>query len=388
MIRSIRLCRTPGLGGTLITCKSCGDYHFIFKSCGNRYCPLCQNIKKEMWLDKMVELTLPVGYFHTVFTLPSELRELTRQNQKVCYNILFRSAWKALSELCEEELGIKPGMISMLHTWGQNLSYHPHVHTIIPNGGIDIKTGKWKKINRKLYLIAPSHLRVRFKKIFIKMLIEAFDNDELKQNGEDWNEDNIDELRKVFNVVQQIDWVVWNGAPAKGVKQLYEYLGRYVHRIAMADSRILEIRNNIITFSYKDYRKEDGQNKPAVKTMSLQVFEFIKRFLQHLLPPSFQKVRYYGIVASAGRKKLRAIQKELKVKVPLKRTSAQIIEKLIGAPLDVCQNCGGIGTFVTITIMPNPVWIFDHCKNLSQRYRPPPRLGAKVSVLDPLFANV
>jgi hypothetical protein len=387
VIRSIRLCRTPALGGTLITCTSCDNYHFIFKSCGNRYCPLCQNIKKEIWLDKMVDLTLPVGYFHTVFTLPSQLRALTKQNQKVCYNILFRSAWQALSELCEEELGIKPGMISMLHTWGQNLSYHPHVHTIIPNGGIDIETGKWRKIDRKLYLIAPSHLRERFKTIFIKKLREAFDNDELKWNGERYDEENVKELNKTFNEVKEITWVVWNGAPAKGVEQIYEYLGRYVHRIAMADSRILEISNNKVTFSYKDYRKEDGQNKPVVKEMTLSVFDFIKKFLQHILPPSFQKVRYYGVLSSAGRPKLKAIQEELKVVIPPKRTTAQIIEKLIGAPVDVCQNCGAIGSFVTVTILANPYWIFDNCKHLSQRYRPPPRLGSKVVVFDPLLAK-
>ena len=335
----------------------------------------------------MVDLTLPVGYFHTVFTLPSQLRELTKQNQKVCYNILFRSAWQSLSELCEEELGIKPGMISMLHTWGQNLSYHPHVHTVIPNGGIDLKTGKWKKIDRKLYLIAPSHLRERFRKLFMKMLTEAYDNDELKWNDEDWDEVNVKELNKIFNEVKEIDWVVWNGAPAKGVQQIYEYLGRYVHRIAMADSRILEIYNSKVTFSYKDYRKQDGDEKPVIEKMTLPVFEFILKFLQHILPPSFQKVRYYGILASAGRSTLKSIQEELKVEIPLKRTTAQIIEKLIGAPVDVCQQCGAIGSFVTVAILQNPYWIFDNCKNLSQRYRPPPRLGSKVVVFDPLLAK-
>ena len=336
----------------------------------------------------MVELSLPVGYFHTVFTMPSELRELTRRNQKVCYNILFRSAWQSLSELCEEELGVKPGMISMLHTWGQNLSYHPHVHTIIPNGGVDIKTGKWKKIDRKLYLIAPSRLRVRFRKLFVRMLLESFDNDELKWECEGWNEDSIKELRPIFETIKKIDWVVWNGSPAKGVEQIYAYLGRYVHRVAMADSRILEVKNSKVTFSYKDYRKEDGQQKPEVKTRSLQVFDFMKKFLQHLLPPYFQKVRYYGVLASAGRNKLRAIQKELKVKIPLRRTTVQIIEKLVGAPIDACQNCGAIGRFVTIAIMRNPVWIFDNCRNLSQRYRPPPRLGSKQTVFDPLVVKL
>ena len=215
------------------------------------------------------------------------------------------------------------------------------------------------------------------------MLLESFDNDELMYNGEDWDADNIGELREIFNKVQRIDWVVWNGAPAKGVEQIYEYLGRYVHRIAMADSRILGIQNNRVTFSYKDYRKEDGQNKPIVQTMELPVFDFMKKFLQHLLPPYFQKVRYYGVLASAGRGTLRSIQKGLKVKVPMRRTTEQIIEKLIGAPIDVCQNCGAIGSFVTVAIYPNRVWIFDNCKNLSKRYRPPPKLGSTIPLFTP-----
>lgn len=378
------MCRTPALGGTLIECKSCGDKHYIYKSCGNRSCPLCQNIKKEIWLDKVVDLTLPVGYFHTVFTLPSELRELTKQNQKVCYNILFRSAWETLSELCKEELGIKPGMISMLHTWGQNLSYHPHVHTIIPNGGIDLKTGKWKKVNRKLYLIKPSHLRDRFKKIFLRRLREAYEYDELKIN----EEEDLVELRAIFSIVKEKKWVVWNGAPAKGVKQLYEYLGRYVHRIAMADSRISEVENNKVTFTYKDYRKEDGENKPAINEMSLEVFDFIRKFLQHILPASFQKVRYYGILASAGRKKLKAIQNELDVEKLQKRTTVQIIEKLIGSSVDECKKCGSKGGFVTLGIETNKNWIFDNCKNISQRSRPPPIQRSKLKFSNPLLANI
>jgi hypothetical protein len=207
-------------------------------------------------------------------------------------------------------------MISMLHTWGQNLSYHPHVHTIIPNGGVDLKRGEWRKIDRKLYLIAPSQLRKRFKKLYVKVLLEDFDNDELKCRGEGWDEHTVVELRKIINEVKDIEWVVWNGAPAKGVSQIYEYLGRYVHRIAMADSRILKTENNIITFKYKDYRKEDEHQKPIEKAMDLSEFDFIKKFLQHFLPPSFQKVRYYGLLASAGRKRLHAIQQKLKVSTP------------------------------------------------------------------------
>ena len=220
------------------------------------------------------------------------------------------------------------------------------------------------------------------------MLLEAFDNEELKWDGEDWEEENIKELCKIFKRIKEIDWVVWNGSPAKGVEQIYEYLGRYVHRIAMADSRILEVKNSMVTFSYKDYRKEDGQRKPEVKTRSLQAFDFMKKFLQYLLPPYFQKVRYYGVLASAGREKLKSIQKELKVKTPLRRTTVQIIEKLVGSLIDACQNCGSIGHFVTISIMRNPVWIFDNCRNISQRYRPPPRLGSKQVVFDPLVIKL
>ncbi len=238
-----------------------------------------------------------------------------------------------------------------------------------------MQTGKWRKVDRKLYLIAPSILRKRFRDLYVKMLLEAFDNGELKCRGEEWDDHTVLELRKIINEVEHIDWVVWNGAPAKGVSQIYEYLGRYVHRIAMADSRILESENNIITFSYKDYRKEDGDQKPVVETMELSAFGFIRKFLQHILPPSFQKIRYYGLLASAGRKRLKSIQEELEVETPLRRSTAQIIEKLIGVPLDICQNCGAIGTFVTVTILPDPVWIFDNCVGISQHCRPPPSIA-------------
>ena len=334
-----------------------------------------------------MQLTLPVGYFHTVFTLPEELRDLAKKNQKVCYNILFRSAWQSLKELCEEELGIKPRMISMLHTWGQKLSYHPHVHTIIPCGGTDLKTGEWKEINRKLYLIKPSLLSQRFRKLFMKMLLEAFDEDQLFYGEEDWAEENLKELRTIFNTVNKKTWVVWNGAPAKGVEQIYEYLGRYVHRIAMADSRILEIKNKKVTFSYKDYSTADANTKAEIKTMQLGVFDFIRKFLQHLLPPSFQKIRYYGILSSAGRKKLTIIQDQLNIENPSRRTNLQIIEKLIVASVDVCQNCGSIGEFVTITIAANLTWLFDNSLHLSQRGRPPPRMLGNTLVFDPNLAR-
>ena len=154
----------------------------------------------------------------------------------------------------------------------------------------------------------------------------------------------------------------------------------------MADSRILKIENSIVTFSYKDYRREDGQNKPKVETMNMKVLDFIGKFLQHLLPKHFQKVRYYGILASMGRKKLQSIQSQLQVKIPLRRSTAQIVEKLIGAPIDICRNCGA-SDFVTKEISPNPYWIFDNCKGISQVCRPPPRIGSKVETFDPIRAS-
>jgi len=210
---------------------------------------------------KISKKKLPVTHFHTVFTLPHELNSLIRSNQKLCYNILFRAASKTLKDLCGEKLNLLPGMLTVLHTWGQNLFFHPHIHCLIPNGGIDLTTNEWKEGNNRRCLIRPRLLSARFKKYFLQMLREAYENDELEYHGDAQQYEHVKNLRALFEIIQYKKWVVWNQPPAKGVKQIHEYLARYVHRVAIADSRVSNIYNNEISFSYKDYRKEDGHGR-------------------------------------------------------------------------------------------------------------------------------
>ncbi len=329
-------------------------------------------------MDKVVQLELPVTHFHTVFTLPHELNELIRSNQKLCYNILFRAASKTLKELCAEKLNLLPGMLTVLHTWGQNLFFHPHIHCLIPNGGVDLNNKQWKEGENRKYLIRPRLLRAKFRKYFLHMLREAYENEKLEYHGKAQQYEHVENLRTLFETIQHKKWVVWNQPPAKGVKQIHEYLARYVHRVAIADSRISNIDNNQISFSYKDYRKEDGHGKPIVEEMTLPVMEFIRRFLLHVLPYGFMKTRYYGILSSVWRKKLKALQLQLNVSLPTPRTTTEIVENIIGHPLDQCPACFE-KNIVTFLLLPSKGWLEKNCQGLQLKNRAPPRLKPNTS---------
>ncbi len=322
-------------------------------------------------MDKIAQLNLPVTHFLTVFTLPHELNDLIRSNQKLCYDLLFQATSRAVKDLCAEKLNILPGLLGVLHTWGQNLSFHPHIHYLIPNGGIDLTTGEWVAGKDKRYLIRPKLLRKRFKKYFLRLLTEAYEEGKLEFHGATKQYSHIENLRELFWKIIDKKWVVWNEAPAKGVQQIQAYLARYVHRVAIADSRITEIKNNEVTFDYKDYRKEDGQGKPEVKPMTLPVLEFMRRFLQHVLPSGFMKVRYYGILSGAWRKRLSVIQQNLNVKLPSPRTTIAIVETMLGHPIDECPNCGAKG-IVTFTLPASRKWLKKNAKNLNLPKRAPP----------------
>lgn len=324
-------------------------------------------------MDKIVQLELPVTHFHTVFTLPHELNDLIRSNQKLCYTILFRAAAKTLKDLCAEKFNFLPGMLSVLHTWGQNLSFHPHIHCLIPNGGIDLTTNEWVEGKNRNYLLRPRQLNARFRKYFLQMLREAYENEKIEYHGNAQQYEHVENLRTLFTTVQHKKWVVWNQPPAKGVKQIHEYLARYVHRVAIADSRISDVSNNKITFSYKDYRKEDGHGKPIVEEMKLPVMEFMRRFLFHVLPHGFMKVRYYGILSSVWRQKLKALQQQLNVILPTPRTTTEIVENIIGHPLDQCPACFE-KNIVTFILPSSSRWFEKNCRGVQLKSRAPPKM--------------
>lgn len=272
-------CRTPILGGKVYYCPDCKKYEYSYHSCGNRSCPKCQNDKANTWLEKNKQLLLPVNHFMVTFTIPAELRTVARSNQKLFYSILFNASSKTMEKfsLDPKYVSGKLGMIGILHTWGRTLVYHPHVHYIVTGGGLSKEKDKWNK-SRKNYLFPVKALSVIFRAKFRVQL--------RKQNPILFN--SID-----FNVWSK-SWVVNSIQVGKGDKAL-KYLAQYVFRIAISNNRIISLNNGTVTFKYKDSRTN------IWKMLRLEVEEFIRRFLQHILPNGFVKVRYYGLFASANR---------------------------------------------------------------------------------------
>ena len=362
-IRSIRLCRTPALGGKKLECEGCGKTHYVYYSCGNRNCPICQSIKKEIWIDKQLSKALPVTHYHVIFTLPHELKELILNNQRVCYGILLRSAWLSIKELCLEEkhLGAETGMIAMLHTWGSSLSFHPHVHAIVPAGGLDVKTGNWVACKEEKFFMPFGEIAEKFKEKFRQQLLIAWDNGELQFTGDAKKYEDHKELEKMFVSIKEKDWNVRVENPVLGAKQVYEYLAKYVHRPAMADSRIEKIESGEVHFTYKNYKAQEEGEPAPIETMKLPVMEFIRRFLLHVLPPGFHKVRYYGLYHPAAKQKLASARAGLPSVIPyVMRTIRAIIKKMLGHDVDTCPDCGLTGCFVTTLLSQDRFWLIDN----------------------------
>ena len=280
---AVRRCRTGGLGAHVDGCTSCGHLRISYNSCRNRHCPKCQGVQREQWIQARKQELLPVPYFHVVFTLPETLNLLCLHKPAEMYNILFQTAWSVLNSFCKDPkwLGAQGGMIAILHTWGQTLSLHPHLHCIVPGGGLS-KQGKWKtaKTNGK-YLFSVKAMSKVFRGIFIAAL-----KYQLPQHVP---ADIIKELYKN-------DWVVFAKRPFNGPESVIEYLGRYTHKIAISNHRIKNIAEGKVSFSYKDYR-----SGAAIKEMTLEASEFIRRFALHILPKGFVRIRHYGILSSTSK---------------------------------------------------------------------------------------
>lgn len=287
---AIASCRTAHLGGHLEECKNCGHERPNYNSCGNVNCPMCQGIKRKKWLNLRLEELLPVSYFHTIFTLPHSMNELSRFNQKEIYNLLFRSSAQTLIELSQKHYKATPAILSTLHTWGQTLSLHPHVHVLVSSGGLT-KDGQWR-YGKADYLFDVFEMSKVFKTKFLSGLKKLY------KKGLLTNDQNFEHIYQSMN---SCDWVVNCQKPFAGPDKVVEYLSRYVYRSAIANSRIKSIEGDGISFDYKDYRDEDENGIPKHKIMKLKPDEFIRRFLQHILPMGFHRCRFYGIFAGAKR---------------------------------------------------------------------------------------
>ncbi len=317
-LRALSNCRTSALGGHIDACDGCGNLSISYNSCRNRHCPLCQGHKKEEWIHKREQDLLPCTYYHVVFTLPEELNALAVPNPNLTYKTLFESAWATLNQFGKTE-GIQLGMIAILHTWGQNLSLHPHLHCIVPGGGIN-KQGKWRKrVRTDKYLFPVKALSKVFRSKYLALLRASMDVETAL-------------AEKLFSK----NWVVYAKRPFGGPKQVIEYLGRYTHKVAISNHRIKEVTDKEVRFSYKDYRK--GGEK---KEMSMPNAEFVRRFSLHILPKRFVRIRHYGILSSSWKRgKLQRLQSALNIRIP---------EAEPKTLLNKCRCCGE-GNLVTIAV--------------------------------------
>ena len=320
IIRLLSACRSSTLGSHYEKCNQCSYMGKVYNSCRNRHCTVCQQKDKLQWLNKRMGELLPVGYYHLVFTIPHQLNPLCLQNKKTLYDILFKAAWQTILELTKDirHLGADTGLISVLHTWGQNMKEHPHLHCIMPAGGLSFDKSHWVHTDKKDdFFIYYKVLSRKFRGKFLALLQQAFDRGQLQFKG------NLAELATSKGFVsfksrlQKTEWVVNIQKPFGSPKKIMEYLSRYIFRIAITDRRILDVKDGKVLFSWKDYRTGH------FRKMRLEIDEFIRRFLLHVLPAGFFKVRYYGMFSNGyGKENISLAKEHLKEQKDMSRQEA------------------------------------------------------------------
>lgn len=330
----MRVCRTPALGAKMIQCVDCGHQHYIYLSCGSTKCSICQTHKRDQWMERMSDELYDVPYVHLVTTLPEELRLVAKYNEKAMYNAILRVTNQTIQEVCGQEsnLGATVGMVSVLHTFGSDMKYHVHVHSLLTFGGID-REGKWRYPKRKKKLFSYIDFRTAYKDNFLTELAKLDDTGNLKKRPN--HEETIAQLSKKT-------WSFFITAPTMQTESIELYLARYINRIAVTNSRLEYIKaTKQVCLTYNDYsNQKEGQVAPK-STKSMDPLVFLHQYLQHVLPPYFHKVRRYGIQAYASRKRHRILIKEkLKRDGATIRLICGIISHMMGIEKYKCENCG------------------------------------------------
>ncbi len=300
VMRAIVACRTAALGGHIEQCDSCGQRAISYNSCLNRHCPKCQGAARQAWLAKRSAELLPVPYFHVVFTLPHVLAPLALQNKALVYGLLFRAAAETLLQIAADpkHLGAKIGFLAVLHTWGQTLLHHPHLHCVVPGGGLSPDQRRWIPCGHKFFLPVKV-LSVVFRGKFLDALERAFKKHKLTLAGQLTPLQSPAEFATLLRAAAHRDWVVYAKRPFAGPAQVLTYLSRYTHRIAIANSRLVAMADGRVTFRWRDYA-----HGHQTRTMTLEADEFLRRFLLHVLPASFVRIRYFGLLANRQRAQL------------------------------------------------------------------------------------
>jgi hypothetical protein len=338
VMRAVSVCRTQELGGHLDRCDACGFERPAYNSCRNRHCPKCQSLAKAQWLEKQTSELLPVGYFHLVFTLPHELNRLILGNKKILLGLLFKAVSETLLEFGQSRFGGTVGIIAVLHTWDQKLQDHFRLHCLVPSGALSFDRSRWTAA-RKNFLFPVKALSLVFRGKFLDLLQRACEKGKIPAANNE------------IKASRQKSWVVYAKKPFGSPQTVLDYLGRYTHRVALSNDRILQVENGEVTLSYRD--RKDGDRK---KTMALAAQEFIRRFLLHVLPDGFMRIRHFGFLANRSKKQaLAQCRNLLKFDPALPQRSDQsakdLLRKLTGVDLSRCPCCHQ-GTMLTIADLP------------------------------------
>jgi Putative transposase/Transposase zinc-binding domain len=298
VVRAIEVCRTSVLGGHLEQCDSCHYQRVAYNSCRNRHCPKCQSLAQRRWVNARLADLLPVPYFHVVFTLPEQLAMVALQNKRVVYNLLFTSAAKTLNTIAADpqHLGAELGFLAVLHTWSQTLRHHPHLHCVVPGGGLSFDRNHWVCCRPNFFLPVKVLARL-FRRLFLQGLQHSFAAGQLSFHGQLTYLAQPAAFTRFLRSLRTLDWWVYAKPPFAGPQQVLAYLGRYTHRVAISNHRLLACKEGLVTFSWKDYAHG---NYSSVMTLSTD--EFIRRFLLHVLPRGFQRLRQFGLLANRHRR--------------------------------------------------------------------------------------
>jgi len=338
VMSAIETCRTEALGGHLAACSKCDYQHIAYNSCKNRHCPKCQGPAACDWMEARAQDLLPVEYFHLVFTLPAEIAQIAYWNKKAVYGLLFKASAQTVMTIAADpkRLGARVGMTSVLHTWGSALTHHPHVHMIVPGGGLSKGGSRWISCKPGFFL----HVRVLarlFRRLFLEGLSSLHADGQLKVFGVLSHINDPAAFKTWLAPFRKTEWVVYAKPPFGGPEAVLAYLSRYTHRVAISNARLISTDANTVAFRYKDYRKKSGNRQ---KIMRLETGEFIRRFLLHVLPEGFHRIRHYGLLASGKRKANIAKAREL---LGALAPSKEPVEEAVETPLTLrepCPHCG------------------------------------------------
>jgi ssDNA-binding Zn-finger/Zn-ribbon topoisomerase 1 len=343
VMSAIESCRTAALGGHVARCEKCSHTLIAYNSCRNRHCPKCQGAAANEWLAEREAELLPVPYFHVLFTLPARIADIAYQNKAVIYDLLFKASAETLITIAAdpEHLGARVGILSVLHTWGSALTHHPHVHMIVPGGGISLDGKSWVTCRPRFFLPVRV-LSQLFRRLFLEKLVAAHKAGELQFFGKHAALTEARAFAAYLAPLRNSKWVVDSRPPFGGPKQVLRYLARYVHRVAISNRRLIALDDKTVTFKWKDYRI-DGPER--YKVMTLAISEFIRRFLIHVLPAGFHRIRFYGLLAGSKRSNNIARARELLAipMLPIDAIKAASTSKVdeTQEPKHACPCCGG-----------------------------------------------